>query len=449
MNLRLAFALALTLAAAAAGAQTLNGFDLKGASIPVQAIERGGPPKDGIPAIDRPRFVPAARAALADADRVLGLARGGVARAYPVRILNWHEVVNDRIGDEALAVTYCPLCGAGVAFRARLADGDASFGVSGLLYNSDVLLYDRRTESLWSQLLAEAVSGPLKGTKLEPVPISHTTWADWKRRHPGTEVLSTDTGFVRDYERDPYAGYDKVARLMSDVQHKDDRLQLQEWVLGVQLGGDAKAYPFSRLARSVDATGRLRDRVGGQAVELRFDAKHQSAQAFDAQGHELPAVRAFWFAWVACNPKTSVLGETARARRPGRRGSGRARKAQRHSAQDTEVGAHGVAWGDFQRHHARAGGDDLASVDRHAAHGCVVDEPDQRRARIAERGAAFAVARVAQATVRAGDGGVHCVPGKIDLAPTLGGGCAECEAAAAGVVGNQLRLAHLREHGVA
>jgi hypothetical protein len=169
MNLRLAFALALTLAAAAAGAQTLNGFDLKGASVPVQAIERGGPPKDGTPAIDRPRFVPAARAALADADRVLGVARGGVARAYPVRILHWH-VVNDRIGDQALAVTYCPLCGTGVAFRARLADGDASFGVSGLLDNSDVVLYDRRTESLWSQLLAEAVSGPLKGTKLDPVP---------------------------------------------------------------------------------------------------------------------------------------------------------------------------------------------------------------------------------------------------------------------------------------
>lgn len=118
---------------------------------------------------------------------------------------------------------------------------------------------------------------------------------------------------MRDYERDPYAGYDKVARLMFDVQHKDDRLPLKEWVLGVQLGGDAKAYPFS-LARSVDATGRLCDRVGGQAVELRFDAKHQSAQAFDAQARELPAVRAFWFAWVAFNPKTSVLGETARAR---------------------------------------------------------------------------------------------------------------------------------------
>jgi hypothetical protein len=124
--------------------------------------------------------------------------RGRVAQTNPVRILNWHEVVNDRLGDEAIAVTYCPLCSTGVAFRARLADGDARFGVSGLLYNSDVLLYDRRTESLWSQLLAQAVTGPLKDTKLEPVPVSHTTWSDWKRRHPGTEALSTDTGFVRD-----------------------------------------------------------------------------------------------------------------------------------------------------------------------------------------------------------------------------------------------------------
>jgi Protein of unknown function (DUF3179) len=307
-------ALCLSITVSAVTAQTLNGFDLKGASIPVQAIERGGPPKDGIPAIDRPRFVPAAQAGLADDDRVLGLAHGAVARAYPVRVLNWHEVVNDRLGGEAIAVTYCPLCGTGVAFRARVAGGDASFGVSGLLYNSDVLLYDRRTESLWSQLLAEAVTGPLKGTKLEPVPISHTTWADWKRRHPGTEVLSTDTGFTRDYARDPYAGYDKVAQLMFEVQHKDDQLPLKEWVLGVRVGNQTKAYPFSRLATAVDAQGRLRDRVGGQAIELRFDRQHQSAQALDAHGRELPAVRAFWFAWVAFNPKTAVLVGAAPAR---------------------------------------------------------------------------------------------------------------------------------------
>jgi hypothetical protein len=290
-------------------AQTLNGFDLRGALIPVTAIEQGGPPRDGIPSIDRPRFVGASASGLKDSDRVLGLARRDVTRAYPVRILNWHEVVNDRIADEAIAVTYCPLCGTGMAFDARVGGGGpaASFGVSGLLYNSDVLLYDRGTESLWSQLLEQAVSGPMKGTRLTPVPLTHTTWAAWRARHPRTEVLSTDTGQARDYARDPYAGYDTVPRLMFEVQHRDDRLPLKEWVLGLRIGGQAKAYPFSALGRRVDAQGRLLDRVGDVPVQIRFDAKHRSAEAFDASGRPLPSVMAFWFAWYAFYPQTQVL----------------------------------------------------------------------------------------------------------------------------------------------
>ncbi|MDP1690685.1 MAG: DUF3179 domain-containing (seleno)protein [Burkholderiaceae bacterium] len=138
----------------AGAAPLLNGFDLAGASVPVQAIERGGPPKDGIPAIDRPRFVGADSAALAADDRVLGIVLNGVARAYPVRILNWHEVVNDRFGERAVVVTYCPLCGTGMAFDHPVVPGTAAaaqgFGVSGLLYNSDVLL------------------GPVNGTSRRP-----------------------------------------------------------------------------------------------------------------------------------------------------------------------------------------------------------------------------------------------------------------------------------------
>ncbi len=231
LGLALALMLVLVLVLVAvpgiASAQQLNGFDLSDALIPAAAIERGGSPRDGIPAIDHPRFLPASRAGLADDDRVLGLAHGGVVRAYPVAILNWHEVVNDRVAGLPVAVTYCPLCGTGVAFDARLGGAGrlaAVFAVSGLLFNSDVLLYDRGTESLWSQLMFQAVSGPLKGQRLRRLPISHTSWADWRRRHPGSEVLSRDTGFERDYHRDPYAGYDQVARLMFEVQHRDDRL---------------------------------------------------------------------------------------------------------------------------------------------------------------------------------------------------------------------------------
>lgn len=239
---------------------------------------------------------------------MLGLARGGIARAYPVRILNWHEVVNDQLGSEAIAVTYCPLCGTGMAFDARVGGKEpSSFGVSGLLFNSDVLLYDRGAESLWSQIMEQAVAGPMKGTKLVPVPLTHTSWADWRKRHPRTEVLSTDTGHVRDYGRDPYAGYGSMQRLMFDVQHRDERLPLKEWVLGVRLGGQAKAYPFSALAKRVDAQGQLLDRLGDVPVTIRFDGTHLTAEAFDAKGKTLPSVMAFWFAWVAFHPKTAVL----------------------------------------------------------------------------------------------------------------------------------------------
>ncbi|MDP1692280.1 MAG: DUF3179 domain-containing protein [Burkholderiaceae bacterium] len=296
-----------TALAAAPDRAEFNGFDVADASVPIDAIQRGGPPKDGIPAIDRPRFVAAERAEIADSDRVLGLVRGGVARAYPVRILNWHEVVNDRFGDRAVAVTYCPLCGTGVAFEAQVGGGVASFGVSGLLYNSDVLLYDRGTQSLWSQILQAAISGPLKGTRLRALPLSHTSWADWRRRHPATQVLSTDTGYERDYGIDPYAGYERIQRLMFDVQNRDDRFPLKEWVLGLEIEGVYKAYPFSLLARHADRNGVLTDTVAGRRIRIRYDRGHGTAEAFDAQGRPWPTTMAFWFAWVAFHPRTEVL----------------------------------------------------------------------------------------------------------------------------------------------
>ena len=304
-----AVVLSASLLASVAHGQELNGFDLTGALVPPRAIERGGPPRDGIPSIDQPRYVPAGQANLRDTDRVLGIARNGIVRAYPVRILNWHEIVNDQLGGEPIAITYCPLCGTGMAFNARVKGRELSFGVSGLLYNSDVLLHDRTTGSLWSQIMARAITGPLKGTALTTVPLTHTTWADWRTRHPQTEVLSTDTGHVRDYASDPYSGYDKVSRLIFDVQHRDARVPLKEWVLGLRLDGASKAYPFSTLERRADARGRLIDSLAGRRVEIRYDRLHRSAEAFDADGRPLPAVMAYWFAWVAFHPGTELLKE--------------------------------------------------------------------------------------------------------------------------------------------
>lgn len=294
-------------AAPPADRSAYNGFDVSGALVDVARIDRGGPPRDGIPAIDRPRFVTAAASGLRAGDRILGLVHDGVTRAYPVRILNWHEVVNDRFGEVPVAITYCPLCGSGIAFDARAGSRSLNFGVSGLLYNSDVLLYDRATESLWSQLKQLAISGSLKGTRLSTLPLEHSSWADWRTRHPQTEVLSTDTGFARDYGRDPYEGYERIERLLFDVEHRDERLPLKEWVLGVEIDGVHKAYPFGALERATRKGNELRDVVGGKIIFVRYERAHRSARAFDEQRRPLPGVTAFWFAWVAFYPQTELF----------------------------------------------------------------------------------------------------------------------------------------------
>ncbi len=283
----------------------LNGFRLDDTIVPPGDIHPGGPPRDVIPAIDRPVFVPAAEARhLKPQDRVLGVERGGIACAYPIAILNWHGVVNDRFGDDAVTVTFCPLCGTGMAFAARVDGREFVFGVSGLLYNSDVLLYDRQTESLWSQIMARAVSGPMKGQHLQFLPTSHTTWAEWRSRHPDSEVLSPGTGHRRDYARDPYAGYRESAQLMFPVNVQDRRLHPKEQVIGVSLAGEHKAYPFSTLARS----GRpvVEDRMGGQSIRIEFDPEARTGRVYDAEGRELPSLIAFWFAWLAFHPDTAL-----------------------------------------------------------------------------------------------------------------------------------------------
>ncbi|WP_210396774.1 DUF3179 domain-containing protein [Motiliproteus sediminis] len=297
---------ALLLLPPAAGAATLNGFDLDDASIPADEIRAGGPPRDGIPAIDAPRFVGAAEARfLTPHSRVIGVAINGDARAYPIAILNWHEVVNDRLGDTNLVVTYCPLCGTGVVYRAEQDQRLLSFGVSGLLYNSDVLLYDRETESLWSQLLHGAISGPLKGAELVQLPSLLTSWSDWQRRYPATRVLSTDTGYRRNYERNPYGGYDESLALYFPVAFLSQQFHPKERVLGVERAGVARAYPFSELAK-LGNIGELSDQLGDEVVRIRYDAEARSAELLDAGGQPLAAINAFWFAWYTFHPDTEV-----------------------------------------------------------------------------------------------------------------------------------------------
>ncbi len=286
-----------------------NGFDLTRALVPVEQIFHGGPPRDGIPAIDHPEFVVARQATfLKDNDRVLGLTYNGISRAYPVRILNYHEIVNDIFRDEAIAITYCPLCGTGMAFHAGNAGQSRTFGVSGLLYNSDMLLYDRETESLWSQIMKQAISGPLKGKKLQQVPLAQTTWQDWKTRHPHTEVLSTQTGYRRDYSKSPYPGYSTSDVIMFPVTSQAAHYHPKEQVLGLEIDNTYKAYPFSELARLDRPV--FNDLVAGHQLTVRYDTANRTGMILDKAGKEIPSVISFWFAWMAFHPESEVYKAT-------------------------------------------------------------------------------------------------------------------------------------------
>ena len=284
-----------------------NGFDLENASVPDSLVLHGGPPRDGIPAIDEPAFESADEASwLNNDDRVIGVSHGGIARAYPIRVLNWHEIVNDSFDGVPVLVTFCPLCGTGIVFEPKGGER-ADFGVSGLLYNSDVLLYDRETESLWSQILAEAVAGPRVGDTLKVLPSSHTTWGAWRADHPGSIVLSRETGFFRDYDRDPYAGYERNPTIFFPVANavEEGGLHPKERVMGLRVGDLEKAYPYSVLALRDEAM--FSDTVGDDEFVIHWDKDKHVAWATDTNGTIVTTTDGFWFAWYAFFPETEVL----------------------------------------------------------------------------------------------------------------------------------------------
>ena len=282
-------------------------FDFSKHSVPLDQILSGGPPKDGIPAILKPTFIKAAEAGfLNEQDRILGLVEGGEAKAYPIKILNWHEIVNDTLAGKPVVVTYCPLCGTGIGFHPVVNGRLLIFGVSGLLYQSDMLMYDHQSESLWSQISMEAIAGSMTGATLTHIFLEHTTWEEWRRAHPATLVLSTKTGYSRNYQRDPYLGYAQRADLMFPTVNTDSRFHPKEWIIGLKVGGIFKAYPFSELQK---IKGLVHDQINGQQVHIRFNAEANSALAMDAAGKPLPSVMAFWFAWYAFHPETEVYAK--------------------------------------------------------------------------------------------------------------------------------------------
>ena len=313
-------------------------------SIPLDKIKGGGPPKDGIPSIDNPQFVDVDDSHfMSDSDTVIGLEINRDARAYPIFILVWHEIVNDKVGDTPVSVTYCPLCYTNQVFE-RVIDGkEIEFGTSGKLYNSNLLMYDRYTESYWSQALGTAVKGDLTGYQLNLIPFDVITWGDWKHLHPNTKVLTTDTGHIRSYATDPYGNYYTEPRIMFPVEHNDDRLNPKEIIIGFNQDGIYKAYKQNDIEKEI----LINDSIGNVPVMLvsifsensraflriidneTLDFVYRDGKIFDTQTlsewnydglsisgnyqgiqlERMPIEPGFWFEWVAFHPQTLVYGD--------------------------------------------------------------------------------------------------------------------------------------------
>jgi len=222
--------------------------------IPQNQVRDGGPGKDGIPALQSPERVSVddpTNHYLDDDDLVLGYYYNGEIVAYPHDILDWHEIINDKVGGGFIAVTYCPLTGTGIGWE-RLFEGvETTFGVSGLLYNSNLIPYDRNTGSNWSQIRLECVNGSLIGTDPVVLPLIEMPWATWKNLFPGSMVISTETGHSRNYGSYPYGGYKTSNSLIFPAIPEDDRLHPKERVLSIVQGGSARVYRFESFGESL------------------------------------------------------------------------------------------------------------------------------------------------------------------------------------------------------
>ncbi len=320
--------------------QTTNGIKH---IVPLDEIKSGGPPKDGIPSIDNPKFVKDAEF-ISDDDLVIGLRLNGETRAYPLFILVWHEIVNDKIGDAPIAVTYCPLCFTAQVFDRTLTDTETEFGTSGKLYNSNLVMYDRNTDSMWSQALGKAVVGDLTGHELERIPFDLAKWSDWKKLYPDTVVLSTDTGHSRPYGSDPYGDYYTDSRIIFPVKNSDDRMHPKEIILGFDNNESFKAYKLSDIESQKIINDKINEKnlvlvsvvpflvrafdrnVDGQILEFTLDGNNMAdkqtgskwslegvAISGPLQGKQLDRVSfnpGFWFEWVAFHPTTEVYQTT-------------------------------------------------------------------------------------------------------------------------------------------
>ena len=332
-------------------------------TVPYGEILSGGPPRDGIPPLDNPKFTTAEDASkwLGDQEPVIAFEFNGDSRAYPLQILTWHEIVNDVVGGVPVSATFCPLCNAAIVFDRRLEGVVYDFGTSGKLRNSDLIMWDRQTESWWQQFTGEGIVGELAGKKLTMLTASIISFSDFRAASPDGRVLSRETGYSRNYGQNPYAGYDRADNPPFLYRGElDGRLLPKERVATVSVGDADVAFPFSVLekervvnytvngkdlvvlfklgtasaldqssisgSRDVGATGLFDAQIDGRMLSFRADGDrfvdNETGSVWNILGQALegplagkkltPVVHAnhFWFAWGAFKPDTLIYQGT-------------------------------------------------------------------------------------------------------------------------------------------
>ena len=259
------------------GAQLEFTTDFSKHTIPYSEILSGGPSKDGIPAIDDPQFVSTAEADewLELNEPIIFFEHKGDARAYPIQIFMWHEIVNDVVGDLPVTITFCPLCNTAIAFERTVNGQILDFGTTGRLHYSNLIMYDRQTESWWQQATGEAIVGEMTGTRLTFLPAPILAWEDFKTAHPTGLVLSRETGYNRSYGTNPYGGYDNVNNppFLYDGPATPGVLPPVARVLTIDLNGEAVAYPYDVLQQ----VNVVNDTVGGEEIVVLWAAGTASA----------------------------------------------------------------------------------------------------------------------------------------------------------------------------
>ncbi len=306
----------------------------------------GGPPRDGIPAINNPVFMTAAEAEangwVNDGSIVDAIVTPTGPRAYPRSITVWHEIVNDNINGTPASLTFCPLTGSSVIFQGKASNGTPlTFGTTGMLYNSNLVMYDRQTNSTYPQILGIGISGPNRGVDLEQIPVTTTTWGQWKTLHPGSRVLSRNTGYSRDYNRYPYGDYDSNNSVFFPVAYQSSSFNPKKVVIGTRIGQESLAILRDEFRSRVVANLTLR----GEPIAAFYDPSTDFVRIFsrktdgsthtfaydnsqikdtetgtvwnpfglavsgtlaETQLQQMPYLQVMWFGWYAFHPTTAI-----------------------------------------------------------------------------------------------------------------------------------------------